>query len=696
MNRIFLSIALLFSFACSRNEPSDEFSDLTPELPLNIYVSQSSYTKASLVEEPKDMGSIGLYCAMTSDSVWSEYTAFTKMDNRRYEVDDIGNWTIYENTESWGFESLSDKYSFFAYSPHSDVGKNVTPYIENGELMINYKVPTKCTNQSDLMFAIPRKDILPQIAGRVSLTFCHILSTVCFSVDASNSEKITSIKILGVNNEGFALWDYKNNVPIWELTGVTTKQFTVDVSDYTQKEEENTLITPDNGYLMMIPQELSKGAEVVLTLEKGGTKTLNIPAATTWEAGKKYNYVIKLSDGDSDDDDDFIYDSSQISNCYIINPTDNEPTFIQIPIEDRINDFWMSYSGKNSTKIYSDSNSTEFYVKMIWEDFDGAVTPTCQIVRDSDEKMAVQLTFPDENQEGNYVFAIYYDNQEWGSIDDLLWSWHLWFTDYNPTKIANANRASIEQGKDMDYILSGYNGAVHRYVDGDSSTDMVWSVGGIYEKKFIMDRNIGERNTFSRGGGVGSVYYQFGRKDPFPGLAATYSDGSSTLLTKVVGSSAGLATSVEFSDHFIWSFYAVSQYNWYFERDRKYIWYDDELLADVYTTGKSIFDPSPLGWRLPVSDTWSSFNNTGSEQTGCSSSKSVGVYRNFGYRDPSDESSRGILTDSSTTSYVWSANQSAERTETGYGICLFSSESIVTAPFDMFLSCGLPVRAVEE
>ncbi len=679
MIRIFFSLMILFALSCNEVESIDNYGDFSSNTPLTIDVCAATITKGELVYEPADMGSMGIYCAMTGDEKWTTTTIFSKMDNRYFTVSSDGEWKIEGDPEPWGYTLSSDKYTFFGYSPFDGGNQGVKSYIENGELVIDYEAPSNSIDQPDLMYALPRKDIVAQVVKGVTLNFYHALSSVSFDVITMTTDRISAIDVSEIVSEGSLRWDYGLNLPTWSLKESTSKSFSVEVDYYTLSSETSVQVNTDRGYLMMIPQVLTNGANVTLTLESGEQLDLTIPAGTVWEAGSKYNYVIQL-----EEDADFIFDSTQISNCYIINPTPDEDTIVQIPIEDRINDFWMNYSGKSKDIILSSSKTSDFTVAMVWEDFDGEFTFDYVVLDDANDKMAVQFTIPAKFQEGNFVFAV--QESEDDDSKTTIWSWHLWFTDYNPDAIAAANKSSIELGVDRAYELDGYEGAVHRYKDAGSAT--VWS--GIYKEKFIMDRNIGERNEYAKDYGAGAVYYQFGRKDPFPGKGGWSSD---TKTEPYVRSSSGydFFRSVEYSSDLLFSSTSSSN-NWSVEtaaRNALYIWFDKSFTVVDYNEGKSIFDPSPLGWRVPVSDTWSYLNYVGSAQKDSDDTLSVGVYNYYGCRDPDKD---GDLTLGGEVGYVWSANPYSAHT----GLGLYYSYSSVISPTYVYMSFALPVRAIQE
>ncbi len=687
MNRKFASLLIIFASACSNADHLNINDAVSPESFIEISTIATSFTKGEPVMSAEDMGSIGVYCALTGSEVWSETTEFEKLSDRLFSISGDSEWIIDGDSESWGYESLNDKYSFLSYSPHATKAKGISSRIVEGELIVDYVVPSSSVDQPDLMYAEPLKNIYPQLAGYVPLNFSHALSCVSFGVVSSDDVKIKGIYIKGIVGDGSLSWDYKSSGPTWSLGDITEESFVVEVDDYSLDADSSAQVNTEQGYLMMIPQLLPNGAEVVLTLDSEEQKNFTIPIDSEWVAGAKYNYIIKLDD--SSEEGGFIYDSQQLSNCYIINPTPDQETVIQIPIEDRINDFWKNYSGDNVNKIRNKSTTDDFCVDMVWHDFDEPFEFSWELVYDSDEKMAARFVVPAKFQTGNFVFVVSEITTSTStgltSISPL-WSWHLWFTDYNPDAIAAANKLAIVADTDMSYDLFGYEGAVHRYVDAEGIADSacVWS--GIYKDKFIMDRNIGERNEYAADYGAGAVYYEFGRKDPFPGNGALYETGGTQPSVRTT-SAFSFIQSVEFHYDYIAST-ASSSGNWSDESAARLfscIWFDSTIPTSGYDVGKSIFDPSPLGWRVPVSDTWSSFNNYSS----CDDIASVGKYNYYGWRDPYNNSLPSLCGEIGS---VWSANP--YNSESGY--CLLYSTSQVSSPSVAIITHGLPVRAIQE
>jgi len=198
---------------------------------------------------------------------------------------------------------------------------------------------------------------------------------------------------------------------------------------------------------------------------------------------------------------------------------------------------------------------------------------------------------------------------------EILWSWHLWVTDYDP---------------DNDYTTA------------PNASGTTWT---------FMDRNLGavstERGSFDNFG----LLYQWGRKDPFPGAVTftimnedyTYEKDGEPVLYDIennvlpkISSKTAFHGTIDLSIKNPDVFYAMT-YKYTGELDD----YGQEIVLNDYITGdwvdvsnddywggesmeKTIYDPSPVGYKVPVCDadgntpyawlayakmTWDSTNN---------------------------------------------------------------------------------------
>jgi hypothetical protein len=137
-----------------------------------------------------------------------------------------------------------------------------------------------------------------------------------------------------------------------------------------------------------------------------------------------------------------------------------------------------------------------------------------------------------------------------------VWSYHIWVTDYDP----------------------------------DVNT---WTNNGF----IFMDRNLGATEAALSPAARG-LYYEWGRKDPF----------SSAIPITNVASSATVGTivyTIQNPDKFITG-NSSSDYDWFFASRSWSLW--------GHNAAKTIYDPCPAGWRIPVnssSSPWLDMTNPG-------------------------------------------------------------------------------------
>ena len=341
-----------------------------------------------------------------------------------------------------------------------------------------------------------------------------------------------------------------------------------------------------------------------------------------------YQYNFKFSgkgDGvaDSRIEDMGTVDFDVDANCYMLNPPLSHTRSYSFNAIHRPNIFWKErYELYKQYPNYTIDNTKTWNARVLWSDFEMTQDEANAFLvkrhgdgsgNYMDDSQRIKVTVPAGMQPGNVAIGMYIDDPE-----NILWSWHLWITDYEPDNIKG------HVPVDGKYVYPVTGGEVHRYA-GLSWTDE----NGRYRKGYAMDRNLGAIDSHEhwgqRGGGM---VYQFGRKDPFIGgsYAIWFYDasGNATKYTASTLPSANMSTpelaasngaNVPFSvnrptllistDGNLWNYndqfspsanYTSVEWNDPKATDRK----DNEELGK--NADKSIFDPCPQGWRLPRAD----------------------------------------------------------------------------------------------
>lgn len=200
--------------------------------------------------------------------------------------------------------------------------------------------------------------------------------------------------------------------------------------------------------------------------------------------------------------------------------------------------------GNSSTQITNVS-----YAGVLWETDNTAsavsegslINPTVRI-----KNGYVYFKTADIYKEGNASIAVFDGNGE------ILWSWHIWLCDFDP-----------------DQTSQLYRGA----------------------SQYMMDRNIGALSALPTTAMSYGLFYQWGRKDPFLGSA----DGSYTSMASTGEFDTCASADCGTVD------YAVAHPTTFITCDTSTgnDWLRDGRDNTLWTAAKSIYDPCPVGWRIP-------------------------------------------------------------------------------------------------
>lgn len=274
--------------------------------------------------------------------------------------------------------------------------------------------------------------------------------------------------------------------------------------------------------------------------------------------------------------------TEETANCYMVTQT-GEHSFVATQIGNGDKGIV-----KNAGFHVTSSRILPSSAKLLWQDTQNFV---------SDIRLADGRVYYKANSNvGNAVIAVYSGENGTG---DILWSWHIW-------GVGNELPADVE-------ITNKANA-----------------------KFQMMDRVLGSLSAVS----TSAMLYQWGRKDPIPNASAYYVDGESvdisTSFPVTDGTGATIQTGVRHPASIIkptslpgdW----LAEANLYLwgdvnEKDQ-YTWYSSDKYANAgagagWTNQKTIYDPSPVGYRVANKFTFTGFavNSTGETPQGNTTSK---------------------------------------------------------------------------
>lgn len=351
--------------------------------------------------------------------------------------------------------------------------------------------------------------------------------------------------------------------------------YVVDISNnYEHKDEHGNEVTTEvfkAGYIYDIHLNLKTSGSIAALLEK--------------EADDVYYDLTRLHtyENPGEGDDIAVY---KYANCYICSPmhtyvTDHDGNYV---LDGEGNHtyydgfcFSATTIGNGEGGIFSSGAQTMYptsaniepkSARLLWESSLGLVTQVELLFG------YVRFKVPDRTKEGNAVIAVY---DEEGNV---LWSWHIWITD--PPR-----EQTFENGDNDIVILDRNLGATSdKWVTGDPSTAL---------------------ETYG-------LYYQWGRKDPSMSpltydyipinlMTQPYYDYSSRERVAAEVVQFARPTLRDGVENPMFLILPTEQtqtyyYNWTYEL-YDFLWgYNHE----DGTIDKTIYDPCPFGYRVPLSE----------------------------------------------------------------------------------------------
>ena len=359
--------------------------------------------------------------------------------------------------------------------------------------------------------------------------------------------------------------------------------------------------------------------------------------------------------------------------------------------------------GISNPYIYNNTNCTPASVKLIWQDAKGLVSD----IKLSDDNHSLVFTVARETiAQGNAVVAVY------DASGQVLWSWHIWVTDY---KLGDDLKTVSYSGTHtmLPYNLGWCDG------DGQTTTYAPRSVKVRFTQKETGEQQVvtvtQKEGSVSVSGSVSgnSPFYQWGRKDPIlPSTGKsdyttapnkTWYDASGTASTNLTTASWGTGNTTIVNGILNPATFCS---NYYMDRIYYNLWAVDNISTslDLTTSTKTVYDPCPVGYKVPLNNAFRTFTTTGGNTSTASQingtwnaaekgwdfncTGSTVFFPASGYRSYSS----GSLYNVGSNGYFWSAMPGS----TSYSRYLvFSSSYVNPLNFDE-RAYGFPVRPVRE
>lgn len=387
------------------------------------------------------------------------------------------------------------------------------------------------------------------------MAFYNVCSGLCFTL--KDGGKYSRIDFRGGSNE-----DVAGAISI-SLSDPTAPVAT----SITQGSEKKIELRPAEGdtfaagtqyYIMLKPDEFKNGFSLDFYTPGANSATLTQTCTSFVVFGR--GVFARIHEVDSPGKLSCIRDGidlaedGETANCYVVSKAGS----YKFPL----------VMGNNPEHTLSEISK----VTVLWETDNTSASQTVgSIVKDvTNNSRYVYFNTPSTLKNGNAVIAAW---RKVGGKDTIVWSWHIWVCkDFDPDASAQTLRR---------------------------------------KPKPMMDRNLGALSNSATSPLSNGFFYQWGRKDPFPGAIESYvaaDGGAGTYMSTTAGAlklepavNSTRSVTVDYviahPDVFITStegYWLPSAINTLWGVESKY--QGGQITEKVY---KSLHDPCPPGWKVP-------------------------------------------------------------------------------------------------
>lgn len=276
--------------------------------------------------------------------------------------------------------------------------------------------------------------------------------------------------------------------------------------------------------------------------------------------------------------------------------------------------------------IYNNANCVPDNAVLVWQDEKDLVTNVALTA----DKQHLTFEVPQATiQQGNAIVAVR------DASNTILWSWHIWVTDFVPGLPATVETSYNPNNTQRDKTVTNYQGVSYTFM----GVNLGWCDAGtkIFDPRQVKvvlsqpGNNITADFVVSQLGYTATTkgngtYYQWGRKDPMIRGYATsidicYSDTGYKYSQQT--NQVSISTAIKNPN----VFYKNTNSCWcntlYYN-----MWSANNTDTNHNNTPaiKTVYDPSPVGYCLPAARAWTGFTTTGGNVTSVAQINAMGAF----------------------------------------------------------------------
>ena len=515
------------------------------------------------------------------------------------------NVTIMGNT--------GDNFTFYMI-PQVLTGNSVTAYVhftDNTEITATLKGEWKAgttrtlklsQTNSTWQYVLTPTD--PSRAANYDETTSQAYGITSYRQAPDGTQQAVAWKVVGYSVDGGAT--YTPNKPAW-MTALSKESG----NGGTAAEQGTATLTKDVKDLLKERNDGLKNATPLGTAAAPYNLSNSTGAATVENTANSYlisapgHYRIPLVYGNA------IKNGTTNSNAYETTATG---TYVLQHFQDHaglpITNPWIE---KTNSSAYANIDGA----KIVWSDEKDLVTsPTIAHDASGDGYLDFEVKATDIKS-GNAVVAV----TKGGTV---VWSWHLWFAPKSAlNKIEVTNHQGVKYNFTEETLGWKPKGEVTTYnAPRTVKVKVEQTIANGGTKQFTVI-NITQNNGGKKEGIA--TLYQFGRKDALPGTDTFYPTNSYSFDNTTGGRSLGYAIQHP-ENMFIYAQTGTYYYDWCNAT------YYNLWSADNTTTGfndnavvKTVYDPCPVGFKMPASNAFTGFTSNGQYQSGAANINANGT-----------------------------------------------------------------------
>ena len=269
--------------------------------------------------------------------------------------------------------------------------------------------------------------------------------------------------------------------------------------------------------------------------------------------------------------------------------------------------------------IYNNANCTPKDAVLVWQDERDLVTNVALAA----DGHSLTFEVPQASiKQGNAIVAVR------DASNRIMWSWHIWVTDFVPGLAPTITDKYDLYETHRDKVVTNIAGKQYTFMGvyiGWCDNILVYDARSVKVRYFQPSTGASTIVTFTQKSRTvnqgNNTYFGWGRKDPMLGgvldVSGSLNDKPHYVQTstyRFAKSTTGKVTiGKAIQTPYIYYNGGTSPYNWCTSLYEN-MWanlYDDEVF-------KTIYDPSPVGYRVPEAAAFSAFTYSGSTVTGAS------------------------------------------------------------------------------